>query len=130
MTVSYKKRRVQFQINFFLIFDNMPGGFKLRSATRRPKDDNHGAMRPEGAAGSSKRTLVNVADCRDRMVFKAKKIISQQLRNSEVFNHIEWKNILVNTREPAKHLDSEDGRDAIATWEAQAQPQPAVRGVV
>ena len=102
----------------------------MRRAPRRSKDDTHGAMRHEGAVGSSKRTPVNVADCHGRVVFKVKKIISQQLRNSEVFYHIEWENISVNTWEPAKHLDSEDGRAAIATWEAQEQSQPAVRCVV
>ena len=108
----------------------MPGGFKLRRAPRRPKDDTHGAMRPKGAAGSSKRTHGDVDDCHGMVVFKVKKLISQQPHNSEVFYHIEWENISVNTWEPAKHLDGEDGRDAIATWEAHAQPQPAVRCVV
>ena len=104
----------------------MPNGFKLRRAPRRANDDTHGATRLEGAPGSSKRTPVHVADCHGRVVFKVKKILSQQLRNSEIFYHIEWDNISVNTWEPAKHLDSEDGRAAIATWEVQAQAQPEV----
>ncbi len=97
-----------------LKFVNMPGGFKLRRAPRKPKDDIHGAMRHEGSAGFSKRTPLNVVDCHGRVVFKVKKIISQQLRNFEVFSHIEWDNILVNTWEPAKHLDSEDERADIS----------------
>ena len=63
----------------------MPNGFKLRRAPRRAKDDTHGAMRPKGVPGSSKRTPVHVADCHGRVVFKVKKILSQQLRNSEIF---------------------------------------------
>ncbi len=95
----------------------MPGGFKLRRAPRKPQDDAHGSMRPEGAPGSSKRTPLNVADCRGRVVFKVNKILALQKRNSECYYHVQWENIPGNTWEPAKHLDSDDGRAAIATWE-------------
>jgi hypothetical protein len=98
----------------------MGGGFKLRRAPRKPQDDTHGSMRPEGALGSSKRTPVNVADCRGKIVFKVKKILAVQLRNSESFYHIEWENIPVNTWEPSKHLQSDDGRAAIQAWELQS----------
>jgi len=63
---------------------------------------------------------INIVDCHGRVVFKVKNITSQQLRNSEVFYHIEWDNISVNTWEPAKHLDMKDVRIAITTWESQA----------
>ena len=104
----------------------MPGGFKLRRAPRKPQDDSHGSMRPEGVPTSSKRTPVNVADCRGRIIFKVKKILAVQQRNSVLFYHIEWENIPVNTWEPAKHLDSEDGRAAISAWELQSGQGPAV----
>ncbi len=97
----------------------MLDGFKLRRTPRRPKDDTHGAIKHEGAPGSSKRPRVNFANCHGRVVFKDKQNVSRRLRNSEGF-HIEWDNISVNTWEPAKHLDLEDGRAAITTWELQA----------
>jgi hypothetical protein len=77
-------------------------------------------MRPEGALGSSQRTLVNVADCRGKIVFKVKKILALQLRNSESCYQIEWEHILVNTWEPGKHLESNDRRVAIQAWELQS----------
>ena len=108
----------------------MPGGFKLRRAPRKPQDDTHGAMRPEGAPRSSRRTPINVADCRGRIVFKVKKILAVQKRNSESYYHIEWENIPVSTWEPAKHLESEDGRAAIAAWELSCEQTVAVRLVL
>ena len=104
----------------------MPDGFKLRLTPRQPQDDARGAMRHEGVPTSSKRTHVNVADFRGRMVFKVKKILGVQKRNSVSFYHIEWENIPVNTWEPEKHLDNDDGGAAIATWELQSAQVPAV----
>ncbi len=104
----------------------MSGRFKLRRTPRKPQDDAHGSMRLEGVPTSSKRTPVNVADCRGRMVFKVKKILAMQKRNSVSFYHIEWENIHVSTWEPEKHLDSDDGRAAIAAWELQSAQVLAV----
>ncbi len=46
-------------------------------------------------------------------------------RNSVSFYLIEWENITVNTWEPEKHLDSDDGRAAIASRELQSSQVPA-----
>jgi hypothetical protein len=104
----------------------MPGGFKLRRTPRKLQDDARGSIRPEGVQTSSKKTLVNIADCRGRIVFKVKKMLAVQKRNSVSFYHIEWDNIPVKTWEPEKHLDSDNGRAAIATWELQSAQVPAV----
>ena len=65
-----------------------------------PKDDAYGSMRPEVAPSSSKRTPVNVADCRGTIVFKVKKMLAVQMRNFESFYLIERENIHVSTWEP------------------------------
>ena len=95
----------------------MQRGLKLRRTPRKPQDDAHDSMRHGGVPTSSKRTPVNVTEFRGRIVFKVKKILAVQERNSVYFYHIELENISVNTWEPEKHLDSDDGRAAIAALE-------------
>jgi len=95
----------------------MPDGFKLRRAPKKPKDDALSSTRSGGVPRSSKRTHINVTDLCGRIVFKAKKILAKPFRNSEYFFHIERENIPVNTWEPKKHLDIDDGRTGIQAWE-------------
>ena len=90
---------------------------KSRRPPRKPQDDTTGPMRLEGAEGGCKRTPINIADRRGKVVFKVSKILAQQTRNKVVWYHVEWVDIPVSTWEPIKHMDNDEAKAAIKVFE-------------
>jgi hypothetical protein len=90
----------------------------LRRSVKQPQDDLNSKMRPEGAAGGSKRTPRHVGDAyQGKGEYIVKRILAQQTRNRVVYYHVERDGIPINTWEPVGHLGLVDGHDALQKFQ-------------
>lgn len=99
----------------------MAGKRKGRAPPGKAAKDARSRCKPEGAENGCLRTPRNSFDpCRGKPHYVVEKILSKRLNKGTPEYEVQWKGLPVdisNTWEPAKHLEAEDGQNALKSFE-------------